>query len=516
MDVSAVLLREAQQEIAALRTDLFNTRRLAEERRQQLGTLQQERETLSSRLADAEGAVQLLPGVQARCAQLQGALAQLQAEHDTAVGARRILEQELSEERRQRAAVAEQKALLEADKSRLAKLRDDLAAQLRLAQRKAKDAEEEQLRAEDEAATLRAELAALQAASGSFGASGGTGGGGADAAALQPLRDQIEYERNRAAVLLSGLHAAKAHSAELEHQLQAQAHQLQLQLHQDGQADAKADEQLRAHVAALQGELAGSQADLSRAQAHMNELLAERGRLRDALANQQQQHAAAQPAASAVPSHVRHGEPDHGGNSIHAYGSSSQLSDAAAAADGPDGVGRLLHQVGRLRASRDKLLQQVDQQWAEIERLSNESAGLAEELRASRALAANWEAQVQEGLQQIDRLKDLLEESATWSTLSTQPAGPGAAAAPAASGAGAATEAPQVQVLQSQLLGEKAKASELDVQLRAVVAELLRSQHANMALGKTFLPLLTGVERRLGDLCLKSSPARAPGEAWPA
>jgi hypothetical protein len=57
--------------------------------------------------------------------------------------------------------------------------------------------------------------------------------------------------------------------------------------------------------------------------------------------------------------------------------------------------------VTRYKASRDKLLLELDRQWDEIERLSTENAALSEDARAARVLAANWERQAQDGLSQV-------------------------------------------------------------------------------------------------------------------
>ena len=107
-------------------------------------------------------------------------------------------------------------------------------------------------------------------------------------------------------------------------------------------------------------------------------------------------------------------------------------------------------QVARLKASRDKLIAQVSIQLAETDRMSVESAALAQVLHAlttdlawpiaqwglfwftisvatwrcalhalqaldeAREAAGKWERQFQEALGQQERLKDLLEESALW------------------------------------------------------------------------------------------------------
>lgn len=114
---------------------------------------------------------------------------------------------------------------------------------------------------------------------------------------------------------------------------------------------------------------------------------------------------------------------------------------------------------------------------------------------------------------QVDQLKDLLEDSARWeaATLAEhqQQQAQGQLTAPGASpGNGAiVTTAPAQQTLERlrvELLGEKARATELELQLRAVAAELLRCQHGSLDLGKSFLPMMAGVEKRLAELCRKA------------
>lgn len=60
------------------------------------------------------------------------------------------------------------------------------------------------------------------------------------------------------------------------------------------------------------------------------------------------------------------------------------------------------------------------------------------------------------------------------------------------------------QELEAALLAEKARAADLELQLRALAAELLRSQQASMAIGKAVLPVLSGVEYRLTDMFSKA------------
>eukprot|EP00983_Pelagomonas_calceolata_P107731 1159380-Pelagomonas_calceolata.AAC.7 len=61
--------------------------------------------------------------------------------------------------------------------------------------------------------------------------------------------------------------------------------------------------------------------------------------------------------------------------------------------------------VAKLKASRDKLLEQIDKQWEELDRVGMEFKAASDELASTRRLAANWEAQAQDSLAHVDRLK---------------------------------------------------------------------------------------------------------------
>ncbi|GIL55447.1 hypothetical protein Vafri_11012 [Volvox africanus] len=533
-EVAAALLKEAQQEIALLRTDLFNTRRLAEERRQAIDTLQSERERLTRHCDDVEASLRAanaqlnhVPELQQRCSHLEADLKRVQSEIETSLAARRILQQELDDERRQRAALTEQKAFLEGDRARLARQRDDLAAQLRVAQHKAREAEEEQVRAEEDAAALRAEVDALQqaAASAASSASGvntssgqpGPNGTAAAtsavdtaaaiaatvAAATTPLLEQLEHERTRTTALLCSLHAAKSEIIELTQKVsdyEARHTDMLARGHHD-------PEQLGHQLAILREQNGNLMAQLAAAEERARQLEGESVAL----------HATAvtAPSMAAV---VPHPMPDAQSvasrllglagriastSSLYGAGTGSEAgghNDVAGVEVTVEDVARLRQQVLRLKASRDKLLLEIDKQWGEIERLSSENASLSDELRAQRTMAMNWERQAQDSIAQVDQLKDLLEDSARWSmaAVALTPGTP----TPASNGADGGGLS--VQSLQAELLVEKARATELELQVRAMAAELLRCQHSTLDLGKSFLPMMVGVEKRLGELCRKA------------
>ncbi|DBA81356.1 TPA: hypothetical protein ACH3X2_006959 [Trebouxia sp. C0005] len=96
--------------------------------------------------------------------------------------------------------------------------------------------------------------------------------------------------------------------------------------------------------------------------------------------------------------------------------SSGSLSDDTAQL-----LQRLRGQVSSLKASRDKLLVEVDCQSLEIERLLTDNSALEQGLAHVQESAQTWEAEAQENLQHMDQLKTLLEESAFWQSQSAHP-----------------------------------------------------------------------------------------------
>ncbi|WIA17235.1 hypothetical protein OEZ85_014109 [Tetradesmus obliquus] len=133
-----VLVQEAQQEIGNLRAELYSTRRIAEERRQALDAMTAARDQLAAVAHQLEGQAQhmhqqllALPQLQQELQALQELNQRLQKDNQLQLQARRILESELADERTGRSAAEESRAKAEADRGRLALLRDDLSAQLR-------------------------------------------------------------------------------------------------------------------------------------------------------------------------------------------------------------------------------------------------------------------------------------------------------------------------------------------------------------------------------------------------
>lgn len=268
--MGSLLLKEAHLEISGLRKDLYNTRRLGEERRQAVDALTSSRDQLSKQVEQLTASLALhnqqqtrLTSLETQCQGMQQAMQMLQQELELSLRARKILESELHEERKHKASLADSKSMLESDRSRLQKVRDELSMQLRVAVQRAKEAEAEQVRAEEEASDLKAELQHMHLLSNSLEhASDGSNGTGEVRASSQakngyrgpgtssgsvdfgPLLEQMELERTRAATSHASLMAARAQLAEQQTQLlssQEELQQLRLQLQATTHHHANAD-----------------------------------------------------------------------------------------------------------------------------------------------------------------------------------------------------------------------------------------------------------------------------------
>lgn len=144
--------------------------------------------------------------------------------------------------------------------------------------------------------------------------------------------------------------------------------------------------------------------------------------------------------------------------------------------------------MNTLKASRDKLIAALDAQSVEVDRVQSEHTALLDALIEANTIAEQWQAQVQASLSQNERLKELLEESAHWGSsmrLNSEETTEGEVT---------------VQVLESQLLTEKARNAELELAARALCAELTRMSQRVMQLERAIGPVVGGVESRLRQL----------------
>jgi hypothetical protein len=133
-----------------------------------------------------------------------------------------------------------------------------------------------------------------------------------------------------------------------------------------------------------------------------------------------------------------------------------------------------------------------------MERVGSENRALGEELERVRGACDAWEAQAQDALAHVERLKDMLEEAAGWE--GARVAANNSSSTGAAGGGEGCSQLAKQHEVEAALLAERARSSELELQLRALAAELLRSQQASMAMGRAVLPVLSGIEHRLVNM----------------
>lgn len=329
---------------------------------------------------------------------------------------------DLAQERSFRQKLEEKQRELESDRERSQHSRDELVKSVLLAEKRAQDAEDEQLRTEQELTTLMQQLQhqqqLLQARSGSA-----DGNSSPMVAEINMMRQELQKERQRSEQLVASEAAALAEARSASQQLESLR-----QRYKEG-----------SHTLAK---------------------------------------------------------------------SSSATSLGAAEAEGAG----LMQRVLALKSARDRLIAALDLQASEVERLSAENASLAQAVVELRDVASRWEAQAQLGLAQSERLKDLLEESATWGlggavaatgSISEQQqqqqhallAGEGTSEA-----AGMKSPEEVCAQLQRELLLEKARTAQLDLQVRTLCMELTKTAQRSGQLQHAVVPLLSGVERRLAEV----------------
>lgn len=149
---------------------------------------------------------------------------------------------------------------------------------------------------------------------------------------------------------------------------------------------------------------------------------------------------------------------------------------------------QLHERISSLKSARDRLIEALDSQAEEAERLATENSSLAASVEEARDISMRWEAQAQAALLQSIHLKDMLEESALWS-----------AGGNAAEGEEQSIEA-RCQSAERELLAQQARCAALEVQVRALCAELTRVVTDSAGLHRATQPLLNDVEMRLTSL----------------
>ncbi|DBB16944.1 TPA: hypothetical protein ACH3X3_014055 [Trebouxia sp. C0006] len=335
--------------------------------------------------------------------------------------------------RQERDSVVAQSA---AEKLEIASRCKDLQAKLRVAQERASEAEEEQLKMEQDLAATKSELESAQQISTAVDASAST-------QRSQPNDEQLHQELHAAHVraddlsvsLMSTESALNSAQTELA---SAKARVIQLEVSVTGQA-------------ALDG------------QAFPN-------------------------GVSQLPSGRRQA-------SSHLPSGAGSASSSSLPDDSAQLLQKLRGQVSSLKASRDKLLVEVDRQSLEIESLLTDNSALEQGLAHMQESAQRWEAQAQENLQHMDQLKSLLEESAFWQSQSAQ-----LSTADADGSNSDHQRAPDEAQLQKEVLQEKARATGLEVQIRALCLELAHARENAGLLSQSIAPTLGNIGSRVAQL----------------
>lgn len=145
-----------------------------------------------------------------------------------------------------------------------------------------------------------------------------------------------------------------------------------------------------------------------------------------------------------------------------------------------------------LKMARDRLIESLDMQAADIDRLAQENAALADAVAAAQDLGSRWEAQLQEVLAQNRHLKSIIEDSAEWAMTPLPDGGP------------QSSLEERCRQLESTLMGNQARCAELEGQVQALCAELSRVVNHSAALHRAIHPTLNGVELRLAAMIQNS------------
>ncbi|KAG0561956.1 hypothetical protein M758_9G121600 [Ceratodon purpureus] len=334
--------------------------------------------------------------------------------------------------------------------------REDMVAQLRLMKRRLQEAEEEQYKAEEDAAALRAEIKLLQAS-----------------------EDQSESLGATA----EQLRLAEQHNNTLQKELQEVALRLQ-QEQQRVSMERQRSASLNAQNQDLQNELLTMSAKLAEME-----------------------------------------EPKQSRTSVTAPFSEAALADSATSKDGLASEEKLLsdekakvekaliekklrelaNMVERQENGRQTLLAEIDKQSLEIERLFVENEGLRLSVQQTTEIAARWEAQVQDCIEQNNELRTMLnqlrlEQSSVTAPTDAEPsdlvdphAGDGSPGYKAALDSWKAERTK----LKIELAKALARSEEMNSQLAQQSADMNRAVQAYTSLSNLYKPVLSSIENRL-------------------
>ncbi|GMI97132.1 hypothetical protein like AT5G59210 [Hibiscus trionum] len=306
--------------------------------------------------------------------------------------------------------------------------REDLSAQLRMLKKRLKEAEDEQYRAEEDAAALRAELNSMQQQLMNNSFSGINGMGSSP--------DQVQALENELARLKSELQ---------QESLSRQQERRQL-----------AEEQAR--VSALTSEkqeLEERLTAMSKRGSEKAEVVSEKATRKELSAEDKEKL-------------------------------ERQLHDMAVA-------------VERLENSRQKLLEEIDNQSTEIERLFEENSNLSSSYQEATAIARQWENQVKDCLKQNEELRRVLDNLRTEQASLLSKNGSlgvlkGGAGATETDSQASTTE---ILSLKGQLVQEQSRADSLSAEVMQLSARLQQATQAYNSLARLYKPVLRNIESSL-------------------
>ncbi|KAJ7947585.1 myosin heavy chain-related [Quillaja saponaria] len=296
--------------------------------------------------------------------------------------------------------------------------REDLSAQLRTLKKRLKEAEEEQYRAEEDAAALRAELNMIQQQ-----AMTGTLGGISSIGNSPDLIQRLEKE-------LGGL------KSELERESL---------LRQQGQQQ------------------------LATEQARTASLLSEKQELEEKLKSVSKDTAEE---------------------------NSEKVAHRAFSVEDREKLEQQLHDmavvVERLESSRQKLLNEIDSQSTEIERLFEENSNISSSYQEAMGVAMRWENQVKECLKQNEELRGTLDKLRTEQ----------AKAFPDSSKydtveIGSSASTTEMLSLKGQLVKEQSRGEALSAEIMQLSAQLQQVTQAYNGLARSYKPVLRNIENNL-------------------
>ncbi|THG06846.1 hypothetical protein TEA_030028 [Camellia sinensis var. sinensis] len=321
--------------------------------------------------------------------------------------------------------------------------REDLSAQLRTIKKRVKEAEEEQYRAEEDAAALRAELNSLQQQAMS-GLPGGMG-------TMGILPDQMQSMEKELASLKSQL---------------------------------KQESLLRQQ----------EQQRLAEEQARMYALTSEKQELEEKLAVISKRTS---DAAFLNNNPIL----------CNAEGVLEKAAQKIFSVEDKERLEKQLHDmavvVERLESSRQKLLMEIDSQSSEIEKLFEENSNLSSAYQEATGVVVHWENQVKDCLKQNEELRNMLDklrtEQANAPALNGMESQRGLLEAKKDGGneIGSQTYIAEILSIKGQLAKEQSRAEALSAEVLQLSAQLQQATQAYNGLARLYKPVLRSIESNL-------------------